>query len=265
MPETETSPRTGPRGLVLPVVALVALLGLTFWLLAGRGGDDPGGAGSAASTEAGTPSGAAARPVPETAEQKAAREEAFARMAALARLEEGDPLALGDVDAPVVLINFSEFQCPFCGRFARETEPTLVEDYVEEGLLRIEWHDFPYLGEESTTAALAGRAAGEQGAFWEFHEALFADQPAPNSGRLTSDHLADVAADLGLDRERFLADLASEEAAAAVDRDFQAGMSIGISGTPAFLVNGRPLMGAQPTETFVQFIDEALVEAGADR
>ncbi|RIK16191.1 MAG: disulfide bond formation protein [Acidobacteria bacterium] len=247
---------------MLPVVALVALLGLTFWLLPDRGGGS-GDAGDAAAASG--PSDAAAAPAQDSPEQKAAREEAFAQMAALARLEPGDPLALGDVDAPVVLINYSEFQCPFCGRYSRETEPTLVEEYVDEGLLRIEWHDFPYLGQESTTAAHAGRAAGEQGAFWEFHEAIFADQPSPNSGTLTPEYLADVAADLGLDREQFLADLASEEAAAGVERDFQAGMSIGISGTPAFLVNGRPLMGAQPTETFQQFIDEALAEAGVGR
>jgi hypothetical protein len=105
------------------------------------------------------------------------------------RRDAGDPLALGDVDAPVVMVNYSEFQCPFCGKFARDTEPELIEQYVEDGTLRIEWRDFPYLGPESTRAAPAGRAAAAQGRFWDFHDALFADQPPPNSGKLTEDHL----------------------------------------------------------------------------
>ena len=72
---------------------------------------------------------------------------------ALARRQVDDPTALGDVDAPVVLIAYSEFQCPFCGKFARDTEPELIDEYVEDGTLRIEWRDFPYLGPESMTAA----------------------------------------------------------------------------------------------------------------
>lgn len=261
MPDPFAARRTRLRSLLLPVAVLVALLGATAFLLAGRGGDGGGDASGAGATVP----GGAVTDVVEDPEAKAAREEAFAQMAALARLEEGDALARGEIDAPVVLINYSEFQCPFCGRFARETEPTLVEDYVEHGLLRIEWHDFPYLGEESSTAALAGRAAGRQGAFWEFHEVMFAGQRPPNSGALTTAYLADLAESLGLDRERFLADMDSEETAAAVEADFEAGMSIGINGTPAFLVNGRPLMGAQPLEVFEEYIDEALAEAGAGR
>ncbi len=115
-------------------------------------------------------------------------------LAQLARREADDPMAVGDEDAPVVMVNYSEFQCPFCGKFARDTEPVLHEKYVEDGTLRIEWRDFPYLGQESTTAALAGRAAAAQDKFWEFHEALYADQPSPNSGAIDQDFLDDIAA-----------------------------------------------------------------------
>lgn len=244
---------------MLPVVVLVALVVLTAFLAT----RDAGG-----STEAGSRAPAEASPSvtsrPDPAADPAARE-ALARLEALARREPGDPLAVGDVDAPVVMVAYSEFQCPFCGRFARETEPTLVEDYVEQGLLRIEWRDFPYLGLESRTAALAARAAAQQDGFWQFHEAMFADPQPPNSGALTPDFLADVAAGVGLDRRQILTDMASEEVAAAVERDFQEGQSIGVTGTPAFLVNGRPVMGAQPTEVFVQTIEDALAEAGERR
>ncbi|HSE10869.1 MAG TPA: thioredoxin domain-containing protein [Nocardioidaceae bacterium] len=178
-------------------------------------------------------------------------------LADLVRREAEDPTALGDVDAPVVMINYSEFQCPFCGKFARDTEPELVERYVEDGTLRIEWRHFPYLGPESQTAAHAGYAAAEQDRFWEFHDAMYADQQPPNSGRLTEDYLVGVAEDIGLDPDRFRQDMTSAAAEKAVARDFQEGRSIGITGTPAFLVNGQPIMGAQPTEVFVEAIDRA--------
>ncbi len=175
----------------------------------------------------------------------------------LARRDADDPMALGDVDAPVVMISYSEFQCPFCGKFARDTEPTLVKDFVEDGTLRIEWRDFPYLGPESTVAARAGRAAGAQGRFWEFHDALYADQQPPNSGRLTEKYLAAVAKRLGLDVARFADDMGSQWTDDAVAADFIEGQRIGVTGTPAFIVNGRPIMGAQPTATFVDAIERA--------
>jgi protein-disulfide isomerase len=175
----------------------------------------------------------------------------------IVRRDPKDPAALGDVDAPVVMINYSEFQCPFCGKFARDTKPALVEQFVEDGTLRIEWRHFPYLGPESQTAAQAGYAAGAQGKFWEFHDAMYADQQPPNSGKLTEDYLVGVAEEVGLDGDRFREDMTSSEAEAAVKKDFQEGQSIGVTGTPAFLVNGQPIMGAQPTEVFVEAIEQA--------
>ena len=180
-----------------------------------------------------------------------------APLAALARRHPEDPLAMGDTDAPVVMVSYSEFQCPFCGKFARDTEPTLVKEYVDKGILRIEWRDFPYLGEESLTAAKAARAAGAQGKFWEFHDAMYESQLPPNSGRLTKDYVAAIAKKIGLDVQRFNKDLSSPELAGAVQRDFQEGQSIGVTGTPAFLVNGQPIIGAQPTAEFQKVIEQA--------
>jgi protein-disulfide isomerase len=179
-------------------------------------------------------------------------------LAALARREPGDPMALGDADAPVVMIAYSEFQCPFCGKFARDTEPELVKRYVEDGTLRIEWRDFPYLGPESRVAALGGRAAAEQGKFWQFHDAMYDDQLPPNSGNLDEDYLVGVAEKAGLDVDRFRGQLRrGDDLAKAVDKDFAEGQSIGVNGTPAFLVNGRPIMGAQPLPVFSKAIEQA--------
>ena len=171
-------------------------------------------------------------------------------------------MALGEADAPVVMVAYSEFQCPFCGKFARDTEPVLVEKFVEDGTLRIEWRDFPYLGAESTVAARGGRAAAAQDRFWEFEEAMYADQLPPNSGNLDEDYLVSVAEDIGLDVDRFRDDLDSSAAEQAVQDDFAEGQAIGVTGTPAFLINGVPVIGAQPTEVFERTIEKAAEEAG---
>jgi protein-disulfide isomerase len=124
------------------------------------------------------------------------------------RREAGDPRAMGEVDAPVVMVSYSDFPCPFCGKFARDTESVLTERYVDEGTLRIEWRDL----------ARAGWAAGAQGKFWAFHDAMYADQQPPNSGKLTPAYLTGIAEKVGLDVARFREDMASEEASSAVQR-----------------------------------------------
>jgi len=172
-------------------------------------------------------------------------------------------MAKGDPDAPVVMVEFADFQCPFCGRFARETAPALVEQYVDEGILRIEWRDFPYLGPESRMAALAGRAAARQDAFWAFHDVLYAEAREVNSGTIDAAWLEGVAADLGLDVEQFRADMGSAEVASEVAADLQAGQSLGVTGTPAFFVNGQPVLGAQPLEVFEQVIEAAQAQASS--
>ena len=172
------------------------------------------------------------------------------------------PMAKGSADAPVVMVMYSEFQCPFCGKYARDTEPELVERFVEDGTLRIEWRDLPYLGAESLQAAVAGRAAAEQDAFWELADALYADQAPPNSGRLTAEHLVEVASGLGLDAERFRADMDDEALVDDIRADVDEAVGLGVTGTPAFFVNGQVIMGAQPTQVFVEAIERAAATAG---
>src|SRR5699024_4825761 len=121
------------RRLVLPAVLLLGLLAVTAFLLLGGqdgdGGDDTAAGSAQQSTGAtGDQDGGVDMPAADASE-----DEIVSALESLARREEGDPTALGDVDAPVVMIAYSEFQCPFCGRFARETEPVLVEEYVQDG------------------------------------------------------------------------------------------------------------------------------------
>jgi protein-disulfide isomerase len=170
--------------------------------------------------------------------------------------ELGHP-SLGSADAPVVMIEYGDFQCTFCGRFAREVEPELRDRYVESGTLRMEWRDFPYLGHGSVDAALAARAAQEQGKFWEYHDLLYQNQ----SGGFPREKLTELAREAGLDEQRFEADLASAEYERAVAEDFQEGQRRGVSGTPTFVINGEVLAGAQPLEVFEDAIERAKREA----
>ncbi len=243
MPDSRRSP------LIPIVVVLFGAVALGLALFPGGKDAKETGADHAAGSASGAPESGSSAP-PEVWEQ-------------LVRREPDDPMALGDIDAPVVMVAFSEFQCPFCGKFARGTEPILVEKYVADGTLRIEWRDFPYLGPESTLAARAGRAAAAQDRFWEFEKAMYAHQLPPNSGNLDEDYLAGVAKDVGLDVDRFRADLASSKSELAVKKDFATGQAIGVTGTPAFVINGVPVIGAQPTEVFEQTIEKAAEEAGS--
>ncbi|WP_156723498.1 DsbA family protein [Streptomyces apocyni] len=174
----------------------------------------------------------------------------------LARRDTKDPLAQGRADAPVVLIEYADFKCGYCGKFARDTEPALVKKYVDDGTLRIEWRNFPIFGAESEGAARAAWAAGQQGRFWEFHEAAFATgakEKGFGPGQL--DELARTAGVKDLDR--FRADRESDAAKKSVNQDREEAYRLGATSTPSFLVNGKPLAGAQPEETFTQAIEAA--------
>jgi protein-disulfide isomerase len=250
-PSSSSSAST--RSLLVPALALVAAIALAVAAFAGGGDDEVAEGDPEQALDDGGPDVEEGQPADE-------REELLAQ---LERREEGDPLALGDVDAPVLMIEWADFQCPFCASFARDTKPELLDRYVDEGLLRIEWRDFAILGEESQTAALGGRAAAEQDAFWELHDEIFAHDRERNAGELAEESLIEMAGELGLDTEQFADDFGDPAHQRAAQEDLQLGDAIGITATPAFLINGRPVIGGQPTEVFVEAIDQALAEAGA--
>ncbi|WP_038170462.1 DsbA family protein [Tomitella biformata] len=176
-----------------------------------------------------------------------------------ARRVDGDPLAIGAVDAPVVMVEYSDYRCPFCAKFSQATVPVLLAEYVDKGLLRIEWRDVPIFGEPSLIAARAGRAAGEQGRFWEFNTALYAQAPATGHPEFTPADLRALAQTAGVaDLDQFDADAASPRYDDAIWADAREAQDLGLISTPSFAINGHPGIGAQPTDAYTDLIDHLL-------
>lgn len=169
----------------------------------------------------------------------------------------------GSEDAIVTIVEFSEFQCPFCSRVL-PTLNQILEDPEFAGKVRVVFKNLP-LGfhDRARPAAIAAAAAHRQGKFWEFHDLAFANQRD-----LTDENFIAWAEQIGLDMEKFRADLADAELAAQVDADAAMANSLGIQGTPNFLINGTPLTGAQPFEAFQTAIraeieaTQALIDGG---
>lgn len=174
----------------------------------------------------------------------------------------GDLLAEGPADAPVVLVMFTDYQCPYCATWSEETLPVLRE-YVERGRLRIEFRDVNIYGEDSERAARASLAAAMQGAHAEYHAALFEDGEIRSAEGLSREALIALAGELGLDTEQFTQDLDSQEVRETIAANAQQGVDLGAFSTPSFVIGGEPTVGAQPTAEFTAMVEEALAEAGA--
>jgi len=169
---------------------------------------------------------------------------------------EADPSRLrGSADAPVTIVEFADYQCPYC-RSVQEVVSKIVEKY--SGKVRFGFRDFPLrqIHPDAERAAQASRCAGEQGKFWEYHDLLFANQ-----ARLDPSGVREYAHTAGLDLEQFGACLASGKFAAQVESDIQSGLGAGVSSTPTFFVNGIVLVGSQPASAFENIIESELAGA----
>lgn len=165
---------------------------------------------------------------------------------------------LGSANAALVIREYGDFQCPSCGAFARSVEPQVRAAYVDTGLVRFEWHDFAWIGQESRDAANAARCAGDQDKFWEFHDLLYASQAGENQGAFAKDRLKAMGVQLGLEPDAFAACVDGDGHAAAVARDFDDVRSKGFNSTPTFLVGDQRIVGAQPFEVFKAAVDAQL-------
>ena len=157
----------------------------------------------------------------------------------------------GDAAAPVTIVEFSDFQCPFC-RQSQEALRTVMEKY--SGSVKIAFRDFPLnpIHPNAQAAAEAARCAAEQGRFWEYHDLLFAN------GQLTESGLAAHARTVGLDEEQFRTCVVERKYRTEVEADTKEAGRLGLTGTPAFFINGIFLSGAQPAAAFEKIIDQEL-------
>ena len=187
-----------------------------------------------------------------TADNSAAQQKLMETVLAKTRHFKGDP------DAPVTIIEFADFQCPYCGRFFAETKPQIDEQYMQSGKVRFGYFDFAFLGQESNWAAEAAECASDQNKFWEYHDTLYSSQSGENQGAFNKNNLKKFAEELGLDTSAFNECLDSGKYTQLIKEESSAASSIGVRSTPTFLINGQPLVGAQPFEVFQQTIDPLL-------
>ena len=177
------------------------------------------------------------------------RDDAFAEIESGPRVNvklRGDEPQLGPDDALVTIIEFADYQCPYCEKAVEPLEE-VVEEYPTD--VRVIYKHFPLpFHKQAEPAAIAAWAAHQQGKFWEFHDFLFAEKASVEGAPAE-------AARLGLDTDKFMADLSSQEAAAAVDDDMKAGSVVGVRGTPAFIVNGHLYKGTRTFAQWKQIVD----------
>lgn len=170
---------------------------------------------------------------------------------------EPDPYK-GRVDAPITIVEYSDFQCPFCQRFWQETLPEIQSEYIDKGLVKFVYRDFPIssIHPYAQRAAEAAQCAFEQGKFWEYHDRLFANfRSWQKEG---NDEFKRIARELGLDGARFGECIDSGKYAGEVKRDSEDGIRAGVTGTPTFFVNGVKIEGARPFSAFQEVIEAQL-------
>jgi protein-disulfide isomerase len=174
---------------------------------------------------------------------------------------EGNAPFQGPADAPVVIIEFADFQCTYCGRWYQQTLPRILEAYPTQ--VKFVYRHFPIFGDDSVRAAMATDCANDQGKFWEMHNRLFTRLENQEQTPLSEDTLVSYAQELGLDTRSFGDCLSSQKYLNSVISDYQTAQSYGLQGTPGFVIDGVVYtMGAQPFEVFDSIIKNELAKAG---
>ena len=170
---------------------------------------------------------------------------------------------LGQNSAKVTIVEYADFQCPFCGKFYKEVKEGLISDYVEKGQVRFIYRDFAFLGQESINSALAARCANDQGKFWEYHNYLYTHQNGENQGAFNDENLKSFALTLGLDKKSFDQCFDSDKYVNEIAQEKQLGKGAGVKGTPKgfILVNDKvveTIDGAESASSVKAKIENAL-------
>lgn len=176
-------------------------------------------------------------------------------------ISEGSLPALGKKNAKVTIVEFSDFQCPFCEKFYTDTYSKIKKEYIDTGKVKFAFRHLPLdIHPLAPIAAEASECANDQGKFWAYHDQLFTDYSTWSAGTIESlpTTLTTYASDLGLNTEEFSTCLTSGKHTEKVNNDRSDGQEAGATGTPSFFINGKILVGALPFETFKTLIDQEL-------
>lgn len=182
-------------------------------------------------------------------------------------LLQGPAATSGKPDAPIVIIEYSDYQCPFCRSWFNNSKPQLDKEYIETGKVQFIYKDFPLsFHPMATVYAEAARCSGDQGKYWEFHDKIFNEQSKFGQGtisNLAKDDVKKWAQELNLNSSEFNSCLDSGKYTSAVQANFNEGTSIGVSGTPSFVIGqaggtGQLIVGAQPYSVFKSAVDSLL-------
>lgn len=175
------------------------------------------------------------------------------------KVNDTDPIK-GDPKARLTIVEFADYQCPYCERFFKDAYPQIIKDYVDTGKVKFVYKNLAFLGKESTDAANAAKCAQEQNKFWEYHDYLFSHQGAENSGTFAPDKLKGFAATLGLNTDQFNSCLDGQKYNAQVTADQAEASKNGFNSTPSVAIGSTPIIGAQPYAQFKAAIDAELAK-----
>jgi protein-disulfide isomerase len=177
-----------------------------------------------------------------------------------ARLNRVQGISVGRPDAPVVIYEFADFQCPGCGQFASMVAPLIKERLVEPGKVRFVYYDFPLIDIHGNAflASRAGRCANEQGRFWEFHDIIYGQQSRWASASDPTDQFVQYAQQAGADAGAFETCLRSDKYQREISESMELGRSLGVQGTPTLIVNGRRLGETPSFAELNRLVDEAI-------
>lgn len=170
---------------------------------------------------------------------------------------------LGKADAKVTIVEFSDLQCLFCRKFWKDTLPQIKKDYIDKGLVKLVYRQYPLppdLHPAARDLSEASECANDQGKFWEFHDKAFEEQAKQGEGTIaiTTEDITSWAADLGLDVAKFTSCFTNKSATKKIDDDMAEGQKVNVSSTPTFYINGQMVVGALPYSSFKTIIDEQL-------
>lgn len=182
----------------------------------------------------------------------------------LSELMDNTAGSLGSENAPIVIIEYSDYQCPFCRTWVEASKAQLQREYIDTGKVRLIWKDFPLnFHPMAETYSNAARCAGEQGKYWQMHDTIFSEQGKKGQGTITDITVSDIkqwGSNLGLNTTQFNSCVDTDKYAAEIQDNTREGTSVGVGGTPSFVIGksngtGQLIVGAQPYSTFKAAID----------